>query len=101
MQYRFLYLLKSQIKLDKEIEIQKESLFSYEDFNTIEAFKILDPENKGYITLDDLNSVLTDKNIGIDIGDNEDQRMLRFINRFDKDRDGKLNYSEFCKAVTP
>jgi len=40
------------LKLDKEIEIHKESLFSNEDFNTIDAFKLFDVENEGYITIE-------------------------------------------------
>ena len=40
--FQFLSLLKNQIRLDKEVEIYKESLFSYEAFNTIDAFKLFD-----------------------------------------------------------
>lgn len=50
MCFKFLYLLKNQIKMDKEVEMQRESLFSYEAFNTIEAFKLLDENNNGEIS---------------------------------------------------
>jgi Ca2+-binding EF-hand superfamily protein len=32
-------------------------------------------------------------------GDGE--KLAKFINKYDKDRDGKLNYLEFTKAITP
>ena len=42
MEFKFLNLLKNQIKLDKEVEIQKEVLFSNIEFNQIDAFKMFD-----------------------------------------------------------
>lgn len=41
---KFLQLIKNQIKLDKEIEIQKEILYANNFFNTLDAFKYLDRE---------------------------------------------------------
>lgn len=55
---RYLQLLKNQIKLDKEIEIQKEILFANHYFNSLDAFKYLDREQKGRITFDDLLEVI-------------------------------------------
>jgi Ca2+-binding EF-hand superfamily protein len=89
-----LNLLKNQIKLDKEVEIQKENLFSNTVFNTIDAFKIFDSENSGYITEDDFARV--SEELGLSL-----PGMDRVIFKFDKDQDGKLNYLEFCKALTP
>jgi hypothetical protein len=91
---KFLNLLKNQIKLDKEVEIQKENLFSNTVFNTIDAFKLFDSENSGYITEDDFARVSDELGLGL-------PAMERVICKFDKDQDGKLNYLEFCKALTP
>jgi len=89
---RYLSLLKNQIKLDKEVEIQKEMLFSHSAFNTIEAFKFLDKEEKGYITADDISNAFDGNIIN---------SVEKLLIRYDKDRDGVLNFSEFLKAVTP
>ena len=100
IQYRYLYLLKSQLKLDKEVEIQRESLFSYEAFNTIDAFKMFDQGNKGYITDDDIREVCINQGIKIDWLEEPD-KLSKFITKYDRDHDHKLNYIEFTKAITP
>lgn len=46
-EWRYLNLLKNQIKLDKEVEIQKENLFSNLKFSTIDAFKLFDKDGNG------------------------------------------------------
>lgn len=84
-------MLKNQIKLDKEVEIQKEMLFSHSQFNTIEAFKYLDKEEKGVITAEDVASAFEGNELSIE----------KLMLRYDKDRDGVLNFSEFLKAITP
>jgi len=49
-----LNLLKNQIKLDKEIEIQKEILYSNMHYNSLDAFKLLDRDNKSMISAEDI-----------------------------------------------
>ncbi len=49
-------LLKNQLKMEKDIEIQRECLFCHENFSTIDAFKAIDADKKGYITADDLDN---------------------------------------------
>ena len=80
--------------MDKEIEIQKESLFSHEKFNTIDAFKVFDQDNKGYVTQKDIEDISINENLFI-------EDAIKIIKKFDKDQDGKLNYLEFTKAITP
>ena len=42
IEYRFVCLLKNQIRVDKKLEIQKEILFSNQQFIAIEAFRMFD-----------------------------------------------------------
>jgi len=90
---RYLALLRNQIKLDKEVEIQKEILYSHALFGPAEAFKILDRDSKGKITNDDLNHILE--------GASSPESIARFITKYDLDNDEALSYAEFLKAVTP
>lgn len=50
-------LLKNQLKMEKDVEIQRECLFSHENFSGIEAFKMIDGEGKGYVTVEDLEKM--------------------------------------------
>ncbi len=40
-------------------------------------------------------------NLELENSEESEGRLERFINKFDKDRDGKLNYLEFTRAITP
>jgi len=40
--------------MEKDIEIQRECLFSHENFSAIDTFKMIDKDGKGYITIQDL-----------------------------------------------
>jgi len=42
LEFKFLSLLKNQLKMEKDIEIQRECLFSHENFSSIDTFKIID-----------------------------------------------------------
>jgi Ca2+-binding EF-hand superfamily protein len=50
---------------------------------------MFDSEGKGFVTFEDLNQKFAEIGLGIDID------ALRILQRFDRDRDGKLSYSEF------
>jgi hypothetical protein len=82
-----LNLLKNQIKLDKEVEIQKEILFSNIHYNSLDAFKLLDKDNKGFISADDILVLFEGQSAGSSIE--------RLINKYDKDQDGMLSFHEF------
>jgi|LakMenE01Jun11ns_1017448.scaffolds.fasta_scaffold6743934_1 hypothetical protein len=49
-EYRFLRVIKDQIRIDKKLEIQKEILNSNTSFNVMEAFRMFDPNGQGFIT---------------------------------------------------
>jgi hypothetical protein len=66
------------------------------DFNFYDAFRFLDLNANGYITIDELKKGLGD--MGVYASYDE---LDLFIKRYDKNRDGMLRFSEFCDAFTP
>jgi len=67
------------------------------DFNLFDAFKIFDQLARGSLTISELNYGLSN-NLGIVV--NPDELDLVF-QRYDKDRDGRLRFAEFCDAFVP
>lgn len=87
-------LLKTQIKMDKDVEIQRESLFCHEHFSPIALFRLIDENNSGYIDGETLQTFAEAHNLDF----NNSNYVVAL---FDKDGDGKLNYIEFSKSITP
>mmetsp|Transcript_42153 Transcript_42153/g.40389 ORF Transcript_42153/g.40389 Transcript_42153/m.40389 type:complete len:99 (-) Transcript_42153:231-527(-) len=87
-------LLKNQLKMEKDVEIQRESLFSHENFSAIDAFKLIDQDNKGFVTVEDMENVAQRFNIDL-------ISTQTVMNLFDRDQDGQMNFMEFTKSITP
>jgi len=54
---------------------------------------MFDQDDKGFISEIDLVQKFEELGLEADA--------LKILGRFDRDRDGKLNYSEFSKLITP
>lgn len=93
-------LLSRVLKLHLENESVAESLRQKIErrpsFSILEAFQAVDRDRNGYITFDEFQSVL--ENYGI-YATRKDVESL--MERYDKDRDGRVSYSEFLNEVTP
>ncbi len=66
------------------------------DFNLYDAFRIFDDRNYGYITLPDFKYSLQDIGVYAPL-----EQLELFFKRYDRNRDGRLTYSEFCDALVP
>ena len=66
------------------------------DFNLIDAFRIFNETGSGSASVSDLVNGL--HNLGMRVTVEE---MTLFMQRYDKDNDCKLRYSEFCQAFLP
>lgn len=77
--------LSLMIRKTKETDSNKE---------VIEAFKVFDKNNDGYITAFELKHIM--HNIGEKLSDEEVDEMIR---EADKDGDGKLKYKEFVAML--
>lgn len=51
-------LFQDQIFLERELETSKISLIHHPDFNTMDAFKLFDPDAKGYLALSDFKKAM-------------------------------------------
>ena len=88
--------LKQQINMEREIEDTKKQLALKVDFNLLDAFRVFDLKGRGYVTKLEMELAFNDNAIY----PTKDEMYLLF-KRYDKDQDGFLRYSEFCKAILP
>lgn len=89
-------VLKEHVNLEREIENAKINLSMKSDFNLFDAFKIFDLNNNGYISVSELKLGLQD--IGVYASYEEIDLIFK---RYDKNRDGKFRFNEFCNALVP
>lgn len=66
------------------------------DFNLLDGFRFFDIKGRGYITSSELERGLEE----LGIFPTKDEIYL-FFRRNDKDSDGLLRYSDFCKFILP
>jgi Ca2+-binding EF-hand superfamily protein len=67
------------------------------DFNLIDTFRIFDTQGKGWVTPDELRSgLLAVFNLSV-----TGREIHLYMSRYDRDRDGRLRYSEFCDSFLP
>lgn len=67
-----------------------------EEFNTIDAFRVIDYEAKGFVDPNELIKALNV--IGVNFNDDD---IILFFQKYDKDENRKLKYSSFCDAIAP
>lgn len=94
-------LLKETIFMERELEAAKIELSLKPDFNLLDAFKMLDLQNKGWISFSELADVLN-RIFDIDTVSLSGRELFDLVfKRYDTNRDEKLSLAEFCKAFTP
>jgi len=65
-------------------------------FNVYEAFKALDKNDIGYFSIDEFKELLSDHGIYA-----TSKEAAALVDKFDKNQDGKITYSEFVQEMTP
>ena len=85
------------IDQERLIEHSKINLISHSDFNLFDAYKVFDQMGRGCLTLAELYNGLVNQ---LGLVPSEDEIELWF-QRYDKDRDGRLRFAEFCEAFVP
>ena len=87
--------------MERELESAKIELSLKPDFNLLDAFKMLDHQNKGWVSFSELAEVLN-RLFDIETISLVGREFLDLVlKRYDTNRDQKLSLAEFCKAFTP
>ena len=89
-------LFKTQIIIDSEVETAKADLCSKPDFTLSNAFHFFDINNTGSLTLYELKVGFNKLSVNYS---NESAMLL--MRRYDLDTNGKLNFYEFSKMLSP
>jgi Ca2+-binding EF-hand superfamily protein len=84
--------------LEAEIvsERLRQNLENNKEFSLYDAFKAVDKDKNGFITLDEFETILADHGVAVTHKD-----LLSLMERYDKNRDGRVSYSEFVQEITP
>jgi Ca2+-binding EF-hand superfamily protein len=95
---QLLEVFKSQLQLEKRIERVKIDLSLRTDFNLIDTFRIFDTQGKGWVTPEEIRAGLTSNVFNLAVSSRD---IALYMSRYDRDRDGRLRYSEFCDSFLP
>ena len=87
---------KDSIMDNKILEEKRINLSLRFDFCLMELFHMMDKDKNGYLTLAEIDRFALANYLGLDT---EDCAII--IDRFDKDRDGRLSFAEFCAIFSP
>jgi Ca2+-binding EF-hand superfamily protein len=94
--YALLRCLDQEMDNEKAIEGARAQLWHCEAFNAETLFKLLDRENKGWLSLQDVHKVLNEFYPEIDWSGTE-----RAFRRLDEDADRKISMKEFLRTMRP
>jgi Ca2+-binding EF-hand superfamily protein len=95
-QRRLVEVLASALETERVAETQRQSLTSNSSFSLHEAFLAVDRWQQGYLTLEGFRSALLMHGVAASSKDLE-----HLMEIYDKDRDGRVSYTEFLSEVCP
>ncbi len=95
-EFQLFKAIQQQLQIEKQLEEQRKSLSLKNDFNLLDGFRQLDILGKGFVSKVDFQNVIYD----LGINSTRDEVDLLFKS-YDRDNDGMLKYSDFCRMVTP
>lgn len=84
------------LETEKTCNNLKKQLAARESFTLHDAFTVLDRDENGYISIDEFRAILNDYDIIPTTSD-----LISLMKRYDKNRDGKVTFSEFMSEMTP
>jgi Ca2+-binding EF-hand superfamily protein len=92
----FLRTFKVHFSVEESAELLRKRLARRPYFNAHDAFTACDNDRNGYITRDEFKNIL--KENGFYATDTE---VSWLIDRYDRNRDGRISYSEFIEEILP
>eukprot|EP01017_Pseudomicrothorax_dubius_P032921 TRINITY_DN4358_c0_g1_i16.p1 TRINITY_DN4358_c0_g1~~TRINITY_DN4358_c0_g1_i16.p1 ORF type:complete len:500 (+),score=121.60 TRINITY_DN4358_c0_g1_i16:61-1500(+) len=91
-----LLVFKMIIRLEKELELVKEDLALQPDFNLIDAFRMIDVKNRGFVQPSAIQRELG----RLGLSPSKEQVYL-LVKRFNAVGDGRLLFVEFAEMIAP
>jgi Ca2+-binding EF-hand superfamily protein len=92
----FLRTFKVHCTVEESAELLRKRLGRRPNFSVHDAFVACDQDKNGYITRDEFKNIL--KEYGFYATDNE---VTWLVDRYDKNHDGRISYSEFIDEIMP
>mmetsp|Transcript_344 Transcript_344/g.380 ORF Transcript_344/g.380 Transcript_344/m.380 type:complete len:140 (+) Transcript_344:608-1027(+) len=89
-------LIRKTLRNEGFVEEYRQLLSKKYRFSYSQAFSIIDANKNGFLAKDEFQSVLEE---GQFFATSKELDMM--LNRFDRDRDGKVTYSEFFQELAP
>jgi Ca2+-binding EF-hand superfamily protein len=88
--------LRVHFSVESSAENLRRRLLRRPGFNASDAFAAVDSDRNGFITRDEFKSIL--RQYGFFPTEVELQWL---VDRYDRDRDGRITYSEFAEEILP
>jgi len=90
----FLRLVKVVVKVEKDLENQRQILANHKSFSAAECFQVFDEKKEDAITPERMVEVFRTYNINL-------QNVDTLFDIFDTNKDGLLDLKEFSRQVSP
>jgi Ca2+-binding EF-hand superfamily protein len=88
--------LRDLMTLETDLEAAKSHLAAKPDFSLVDCFRLFDFTGRGWASFDEFREGLASLGLYPSLSD-----MELVFERYDRDRDGTLSYSEFCDIFAP
>jgi Ca2+-binding EF-hand superfamily protein len=93
---QFIRTFKVHFSCEEAGELLRKRLQRRPNFNIHDAFTAIDTDKNGYLTRDEFKGLL--KDYGFFATETE---ITCLMDRYDKNRDGRISYSEFIDEIMP
>ena len=98
IEHAIIKICEREIQSVRKVEQLKQELMSFSDFSMMEIFRNIDQFAHGHINPDNLRVFFRQFEFCNDL-DEED--ILNWIRRYDRDVDQKLDFSDFVRSLGP
>lgn len=98
IEHSIIKIFEKEIQSVKKVEVLKQELMGYQDYSMLEIFRTIDKFAHGFVNTDNLRVFFKDFDFCSDL-DEED--LLNWIRRYDRDVDLQLDYADFVKSLGP
>lgn len=89
-------LFKTHFSVERQAEYLRQRLSRDPDFNLFDAFKSCDINDDGIVTRSEIRRLLDERRIFV-----SELEISALMDKLDKDKDGRVSYSEFADELRP